>query len=465
MPCRYASCAQCYKDDQALPFKVNRAFNDEAAYYRRRKEDTNKYLVARDGDWTITPFQCDKCWFVNIYGRLPSKLSLSDGNVLATIRRANLDIFWSREYRTVKSTVGSLKEIVRRAKEAGRPMPLDTMEPWPVSDREGMGMAIMMLEKSLEKGRNDGTYMQYDTCRKLRSAAFNVFSATTQGNSKRFAMKSKDGRVAHMFQGSTQSLLMERFALGMKSRMPQKSKRNKALVAEVVADLLNRMEEELVDPETSPERKRELSMAGGYIAVTFGYSLRGNEGFWVDAERLVASLHLGRAAGNDGHVVISLLGRFKGEEGDRMHVFALANVTRSGIRIRAWLERVARLLQTERKTQCPAFCDEEGYMLSSSDIEGVFHPYLKEMQEEDRYAELIPRGLTVEENYLCFRSFRRGAEVTALNQKVEQTVIEFVHRWSKFEKSQGKVPGFNMLEHYAEGARMRPTQILFSASL
>ena len=444
---------------------MNRAFNDESEYYRRRREDVEKYLVARDGDWTIAPFQCDKCWFVNIYGRVPGKESLSDVNVLAIIRRANLDIFWSREYRTAKAIVGSLKEIVRRAMEAGRPVPLDKMDPWPMGDTEGMGMALMMLEKSLEKGRNDSSYMQYDTCRKLRSAAFNVFSATSSGNKTRYAMKSKDGRVSHLFQGSTQSLLMERFTLGMKSRMPQKTKRNKALVAEVVAEVLNRMEEELEDPQTEEERKREITMAGGYMVVTFGYSLRGNEGFWVDAEKLVSGLNIGRNNRDLGHVVISLLGKFKGEEGDRMHVISLANTTRSGIRIRAWLERVARYLQTEGRKQCPAFCDEEGYMLASSDVEAIFHPVLIRMQQEERYAELIPRGLKVEDNYLCFRSFRRGAEVTALNQKVDQTVIEFVHRWSRYERSRGRVPGFNMVEHYAEGARMRPTQLLFSSSL
>ena len=104
-------------------------------------------------------------------------------------------------------------------------------------------------------------------------------------------------------------------------------------------------------------------------------------------------------------------------------------------------------------------------MLASSDVEAILHPVLIGMQQEERYAELIPRGLKVEENYLCFRSFRRGAEVTALNQKVDQTVIEFVHRWSRYERSRGRVPGFNMVEHYAEGARMRLTQLLFSSSL
>ena len=72
-------------------------------------------------------------------------------------------------------------------------------------------------------------------------------------------------------------------------------------------------------------------MCAGYLAVTYVYGLRGNEGFWVDADRLRSGIELGRAATEDtpSHVVVSLLGRFKGEDGDRMHVFA-AQVSRPG---------------------------------------------------------------------------------------------------------------------------------------
>ena len=148
-----------------------------------------------------------------------------------------------------------------------------------------------------------------------------------------------------------------------------------------------------------------------------------------------------------------------------MHVFPLASVTRSGIRIRAWLERVATVLRTEGKHSCPAFCDTEGYSLRASDIQAVFHPILEEMQAEERFNEFLPRGLDVKDHYLCFRSFRRGAETTARNQQLDRSIIEFVHRWSESERSRGHVPGFNMLEHYAEGAQMRPTQLLFSSCL
>lgn len=184
----------------------------------------------------------------------------------------------------------------------------------------------------------------------------------------------------------------------------------------------------------------------------------------MDANRLVAAIGMGKHS-VILHVIISLLGRFKSEEGDRMHVFPLASVTRSGICIRAWLEQVVTVLQTEQKHNCPAFCDVDGYALRALDIEAVFHPILANMQLEEHFSKFLPQGLNVWEHYMCFCSFWRGAETAARNQGVDKLVIEFIHRWSESERSQGNVPGFNMLEHYAEGTQMRPTQLLFSSRL
>ena len=103
------------------------------------------------------------------------------------------------------------------------------------------------------KGRNDGSYVQFETCRKLRSAAANLAAATSRASSARYTLKSKEGMVSHLTDVSTQTILFERFVKGMKARMPQVSKRNKALVSEVVTELLWRMEEELLEEEVEVE--------------------------------------------------------------------------------------------------------------------------------------------------------------------------------------------------------------------
>ena len=456
--------------DEGQPgFPVCSAFNDESIYYNRRREDVMKYRMGRRGDSLIAPFQCEGCWFVNLHGRAPVVGNYSDTQKQRVIRRANLDLFWSREAGTVRNVVGSIKDVVRRSKDQGwlRP-PLEPMTPWPLADGEGMGVAILMLEKSLEPGRNSKTYQQFDTVRKLRSAVSNVYGATARGCKEPLALKSLRGEVQHLYQGSMQSVFMERFTLGMRIRMPEITIQSLPLMGSAVAELLNRLEAEWINPGTDPTRKRLITMVCGYIVVTFGYSLRGHEGFWTDAGRLCEGIGTGRnpAVGERRHVLVSLLGRFKGEQGSRMHVFPLSDRTSSGIRIRLWLERVVKILEDERKRNCPAFCDGEGYQLTERMVEEVIHPVLQDMQGDASLRGMIAKGVKVVEFYRCFRSFRRGAENTAMNNGVSQSTIELVHRWTKFERSRGKQPkSFSMFEHYASGEQTRPLQLSFSANL
>ena len=76
------------------------------------------------------------------------------------------------------------------------------------------------------------------------------------------------------------------------------------------------------------------------------------------------------------------------------------------------------------------------------------------------------KGVLVRKFYQCSQSLRRGAEVTANNLELSDTIIKFVHdRWDKYEKKRGKQPGFNMLEHYADGINTRPLQLAFTSSV
>ncbi len=454
-----------------MQFPVNRAYNDESIYYRRRREKEDKYLVARPGDGVIAPFQCDACWFVNLHGRRPLGTAggdedFGDAVELALIRRANLDVFWSRETNTVQQTVGNLKELVASATAAGRLVPLEPMEPWPVADQEGMGVAVAMLEKSIKSGgKNNKEYLQFDTVRKLRSAVANAYSATSQSASHNFAMKASSGVVQRVYEGATQSVLMERFVAGLKTRMPQETRRNKPMTSVMVGYVVDELEIEWTAPDTHAARKRIILMTAAYMCVTFGFSLRGNEGLWVDADRLIEGINIGRHDPRAKHVIVALLGRFKGEDGDRMHVFPLASVTRSGIRIRLWLERLASLLKSEGKTNCPAFCDIDGFQLSMSDFEAVMHPMLKRLQNDPSYRDVIPRGLDVELEYRMARSLRRGAENVALDHRLPDSTVRMVNRWGSYERNRGAEPGFSMLEHYASSTNTRYKQISFSAIL
>ena len=71
MPYRSARCASCYCSDPDLVFFLNKPLGDEYSYYRRRREDESRYLVARKGDYILAPHHCEKCWFINFYGCCP----------------------------------------------------------------------------------------------------------------------------------------------------------------------------------------------------------------------------------------------------------------------------------------------------------------------------------------------------------------------------------------------------------
>ena len=96
---------------------------------------------------------------------------------------------------------------------------------------------------------------------------YSLPAALAQGNDLRCVMKSnKEGMVLHMFQGSTQSLLIQRSVLSMKTWMPQVSKRNKAWVAKVVTGLPDRMENnDTVVPESVVDQRRSLAIWLGGI--------------------------------------------------------------------------------------------------------------------------------------------------------------------------------------------------------
>jgi hypothetical protein len=61
------------------------------------KEEKSRFLVERDGNSLLTPFQRDLCHFRNVMGRVPVAGSASDILVQKCIRKANLDALWYQE--------------------------------------------------------------------------------------------------------------------------------------------------------------------------------------------------------------------------------------------------------------------------------------------------------------------------------------------------------------------------------
>jgi hypothetical protein len=165
-PCRQAWCGKCYTplDDGEFPIALPM---DEEGVTVRDPEDENSFLQARNGDNLVTPFQCDLCHFWNLMNRDPIHNLAPEIRVLKLIRRANLDALWSREPSTVSGTLLACRQGVRVAASLGfRSNLFRPMGPFPLEDSFGMGAALVMLQQSLQPGRNDKT-VQFGTIQKF----------------------------------------------------------------------------------------------------------------------------------------------------------------------------------------------------------------------------------------------------------------------------------------------------------
>lgn len=68
----------------------------------------------------------------------------------------------------------------KEAKLMGLPPLLDPLGPWPVKDVMGMKTAIVMLKRSLQKGKNE-EHVQFGTVRKLQGFVTNGYQAGSGG--------------------------------------------------------------------------------------------------------------------------------------------------------------------------------------------------------------------------------------------------------------------------------------------
>ena len=187
----------------------------------------------------MAPLQCEKCWLVNFCGCCPDSGRLVDRQTLAVLHRSNLDIFWICDTSTIHVMLGYEKELVIRSREVVRSVLFPTITVLQVVDEGGMGVAIQKLEKSLANRRNSKNYIQFNTIRKLRAAALDIYSATSAAHSSRYSLKYHRGSVIHMYERVMQSSLMERFAKGINNRIPEYSDQKKPLNYLVIKYILN----------------------------------------------------------------------------------------------------------------------------------------------------------------------------------------------------------------------------------
>ncbi len=412
------------------------------------------------------PFQCDCCWFVNLSKREPKATSESDHRLLGYIRRVNLDMLWSREGSTVGHSLGDLRKAARMSSILDLTPHHVSRGPWPVGDNLGFQVAVEILRASQEKGRNSSEYVQFDTVRKIRSGYTNAFESSPAAVLESIMFKGDYGKSYHFSKSPLNSLLFRKFMTGLEKRMGRLVYQDLALSTELLIETLAMYELELSSVDVPWHRRRSIVMSGAAFVILFGGALRGGEVLLLEASELCKRIRDGKVHRSAPHVLVPLMGRFKGENGERNVLLALSSVTDNGkIPIRRWVERLAATLIHEGKhlNVGPALCNQDGYVMHQSELNKELWEMLRRIQISR--PDLCAPDLEIENKYKVFRSFRRGATTRAKEFKVGEDVLNMNNRWRKVQNKSGTMPNLPMSDLYTEIQQALLTRLRFSKCL
>jgi hypothetical protein len=175
--------------------------NDEErliTVWRHHRQPATEFRVGRDGDHLMIPFECDLCVFRKLKTRSPRTDFPPDKRLLAVIRRANLDAFWSRASSTVRGNRDKVKASLDLLSSVGLSGPYEAVGTFPSFDHCGYEVAITMLLASQRPGKYAKGHSQWDTIRKYRTSYANYVKASPQGNQQILAFGDDRGQVREL---------------------------------------------------------------------------------------------------------------------------------------------------------------------------------------------------------------------------------------------------------------------------
>ena len=415
-------------------------------------------MQGRDGDHVMgVCFQCDVCNFRCLNKRDVCWVSEKDLTTLRFIRRASLDVMWSREPGTVKANWNRMNRDVRDAMEVmslGHVFP--KMGDPDLEDKCGMVFALIMLQASLRPGKY-ADHLQFDSARKTISWAMNAWSAISRGEDG--TLFAADDRTLFSSESPTRSAWFQRFVLGMKRRMGVVRKQDEALSsAQVLA--LTEVGEWLWQRAKDDVERKEIANVIACVVIGFVASLRGEEIPWISMKGL---RQFWPTTMPEGFVMIPLRGRFKGEDNLRWHLVPLVDVTNSGIKVRRWVHRLLTLrLTLDEVGEGPLFINDSGEQAKVRDYNDTFHQYIRLAMQRSPTA--FSSQLEAEDFNLR-RSMRRGSTTQSHNNKTPSATIELINRWRSKEAAKGALPGLTMRQVYTQAWSAREATLEYSRNL
>jgi hypothetical protein len=458
--CKGYWCDGCYKLDDDGFFPIRKP-TDEEGYVLEVEKDVGRFLYGREGDHLVTTFQCDTCHFRNITNRSP-KSDGSDDTVLKFVRRANLDALWSRSPGTVRNTAREIRSLHTKAGMLGLDASsmLPPMGPWPIKDAHGMGVAVCILLRSLDPGRNETT-IQFSTSQKMKSAFANVWKASLRGSDG--AVVSRDTVKLFHTDCPTHGDWFERFTKGMHERMGDKVKQDLAISIDQVHALMHRYETRWVASGQNRDIQKGVLFPALFSIVCFCCALRGEEAPLMSLTGTALHAEEGALHPSLPHVVVALLGRFKMEVSEKYHLMPLVLRTDTGLEPAKWIYRMIQWYEEGGVTRGWVFRNKTGDRAKASDYEWDILCELENIQRESPH--IISASVDVFDEFGVSRSFRRGSDTHAINQGVKTEDIERNNRWRTVEQAQGKAAKLRMIHHYSDVRNMLKALLRYSRPL
>jgi hypothetical protein len=244
--------------------------------------------------------------------------------------------------------------------------------------------------------------------------------------------------------------------------MGQIVKQDWAIPLPVVHALLDTLESDWSAAQILNWKEKELiGMLGAYVVTAFCGSFWGNEVFLADMFGTAKYLRATNTPANT--VIVPLLGRFKGETGERYHLTPLAATTSSGIQVKTWLSRLVDLKTARGYVRGPLFGDDKGLVVRAKIIELELMEHLQGIK--DSQPGLIPSDVDIYEDFGISRSFRRGATSTVWIRGVDDKYANLINRWWNFEEAKGRRLTLSMQDHYSDIQILLPELMKFSLAL
>ena len=411
------------------------------------------------------PFQCEVCWIRNLEGRNPTR---DDEAYIQSLRRANLDAMVGKSKDTIAGHKRRTGRMVTNSERINKTPGLQSRGPFEIGDFVGMSLAVDILQESIHAvGRNEPT-VQAETLRQLRATYTKNWDSSPRGVLEVASFGRGAGRVRPTSCPS-QSEWFADFWRGLEARMGHKSKANHAITITAMVHAIKYIKDDAADSPSIDEANYLLKV-GAFLTICTAASLRGYEGFYTELAGLRRFIHVGREGVvphplNKAtvlteeqcmalpHVVLPLLGKFKGEVGIDHHVINLANETMSGLQPRWWLEKLVEIADFEGRVGGPAFASPTGDLLRSADVDATFRAYLHRVQQTKGS---IPKSDDVDTMFGISRTPRRSATSRAKRAGYEK-LAEEMNRWRKVELAQNKRARHKMSALYSEAILMMPT--------